>query len=200
MRRSGSSRRLATLSSSRFNKAAGRAFCTTKQTIAVPATSIPAAGISQFYRLDVTALPQWTSLSSLYDLVRVRKVKMTFVPDFNVNQVGTAGSVLPLLHTAIDHEALTAAPKTTAQLQEYSVYRFERWDKPIERLFVPAYSLTTTGGGSQPQYAQWMSTEAMTSTNLGAGIYYNCDPVASVSPAPTYRVIIEVFLEFKSMN
>jgi len=194
--------RLATITRPRFNQSAGRAFCSTKQTI----TTVPASGTNSFFLLDITTLPQWTALSGLYDLVRIRKVTMTFIPSWSVHDfaVGTA-STLPMLHTVIDHEAVTAAAKTTAQLQEYSNYRFQLFDRPIVRSFVPAYSLSGSGSAnnaaSQPAYAQWMSTEALTSSNKGAGLYYNCDPLGG-TPVITanFTVMIEVFLELKSMT
>lgn len=196
--------RLATITRPRFNQAAGRAFCSTKQTIALAPTAIAAAGFTNVYLVDLTALPQWTSLSALYDLVRVKKVKMTFLPSWSAHDfaVGTTGS-LPLLHTVIDHEIPTAASKNTAQLQEYSNYRFQQWDRPIVRSFVPAYSLSgtgTTGSASQPSFGNWMSTEAMTSSNKGAGIYYNCDTLNITGGSATFSTIIEIFVEFKSMT
>jgi len=46
-----------------------------------------------------------------------------------------------------------------------------------------------------------MSTEALTSSNKGAGLYYNCDPLGG-TPVITanFTVMIEVFLELKSMT
>lgn len=196
-----SRRDMSPYTSTRFSQAAGRAFCSTKQTIMQASTPLAAGGSQNFFRLDITALPQWTSLSSLYDLVRVRKVKLSFVPQFNVHDVqASTNASLPLFHSAIDHAGIAAGGKATSALQEYSNYRFDVFDKTLVRSFVPAFPNAITGSGQQPQYCQWMSTEAMNSSVLGAGLYWNTDALQSGQGNGYFTILIEVFLEFKAMN
>lgn len=103
-------------------------------------------------------LPEFTSLQGVFDLLRINKVVVKFVPSGNVHEANTTSAPAQpcQIHTAIQHVD-TGAPAGVSSLISYPNYRnFSSW-RTFSRTFVPALRLDADGQASAcPKFKQWV--------------------------------------------
>lgn len=94
--------------------------------------SVTAANFAAGYDFQLQYLPNAAEYSALFDLYKIWKVEVQFVPKYNTSDFATggAGFGLPTIYIAEDRNDV-ATPGSVAELQEYHGCIARRFDKPI---------------------------------------------------------------------
>lgn len=124
-------------------------------------TGLVAGGLT----FNLGQLPNSTEFTSLYDMYRINKIAIKFVPAYNSSSVGTTAEYAPNFHSVIDATDATA-PTTTSELFQYGNHRMTRGTQVHTRVFTPAsldfVNATAGSTAGNPTWKQWLSTSAST--------------------------------------
>lgn len=112
------------------------------------------------YALQFGQLSNSTEFTALFDMYRVNKIVVKFVPNHNSSEVG-ATKAIPNFHTVLDFTD-NSTPTTLAELYEYQSWRMTRGTAMHTRAFIPAVlqdaQEAASSGGALPKLKQWIST------------------------------------------
>lgn len=113
------------------------------------------------YSLQFSNLPQNTEFTSLFDMYRINKIVIKFIPNHNSSEMG-ATKYIPQFHTAIDYTDATA-PANLEELYQYQSWRMTNGSKVHTRQWVPSVLIdaleSTPTQATIPKLKQWISTE-----------------------------------------
>jgi len=143
---------------------------------ALSQTTASTAVISDLYSFQITDLPNFSEFSNLFDSYRVNKVVLTFLPNHNTSQMGTAAQNIPNFHTVIDTSPSGSFPTTINQLYEYQTHRMTRGTQKHTRVWTPP----TVDQNAQLQYKQWYNFDETNPpsslSNSFFGLYSGIEP------------------------
>jgi len=134
-----------------------------KRTIA--GTPLTCNTTAQFgsYSFQFSQLTNATEFSNLFDMYRINKIVIKFVPNHNSSEVG-ATKFIPNFHSVLDFND-GFAPTALTQLYEYQSWRMTRGYASHTRAFIPAVLYATqdgtlpgSGSPASMKLKQWVST------------------------------------------
>lgn len=119
---------------------------------------------------NLNQLPNVTEFTNLYDMYRINKIVVKFVPNRSSSDVAATGEQIPNLNTVIDYTDATA-PTSLSQLYEYQNWKMSRGINVHTRVITPAsldlVNATAGSNAGNPQWKQWISTSAPTIEHYG---------------------------------
>ena len=107
-------------------------------------------------------LPNFSEFTGLYDMYRINKIAIKFVPAYNSSSVGVVAEYAPNFHTVIDATD-ASTPGSLNDLLQYGNHRMTCGTQTHLRVFTPASLdyVNATGFSSvpfNPTWKQWLST------------------------------------------
>lgn len=117
------------------------------------------------YTFNINQLPNATEFTNLFDLYRINKIVVKFVPNHNSSDVGVLAQAIPNFHSCLDYTDATA-PASLNAMYEYQNWRMSRGIAVHKRVFSPAsldfVNATAGANAGNPTWKQWISTSAPT--------------------------------------
>lgn len=176
----------------------------------IGARTISQSASAYFKGLEFNAdqLPNWSSLSALYDQYCITKVVLKFTPMINVNNVqplsGTSLVSPGILATVLDYDD-PSNPTTLAELQQYQTFKSQpaiSFQKHV-RVFVPGtkVDVISFGGGSSQANTKkrlWLDCSHGNISHYGCKIYLDAQGNAN-APA-VYQVEGYMYIKFRNVR
>lgn len=170
---------------------------------------------SQGFELD--NLPDYTEFTNLFDQYRINMIKYQWIPDRNVNTMGTSDistplittveQPIPLIYTFIDYDDITV-PASIDEFTERQNMRTARFNKVHKRIWkptvlVPTYRTGVTFGYS-PKRKQWIDCANPDVPHYGLKwCFYNpanSDATHLRGIALSFRVMATYYLQFRNVR
>jgi len=173
------------------------------------ATSVPAVvetinnpGTNQSYRFyfRLSAVTAYTDFTNLYDMYKIRAVKVSFIPMVNITSANESGYA-SLIYSTYDFNGESTTP-SQAQIREYQYCKWSPYGKIHKRYFFPRTTEFISGSQGSglstkvgPQ--NWISTN---NPDIGYhGLIVNVSNVPSIAEnEPIYKVEVKYYLSFKN--
>jgi len=163
--------------------------------------SFTTTNFAGYFDFKLQQLPNHTEFVNLFDVYKIWKVEVTFIPKYNSSDFSSGGLAygLPTLYVAEDRNDVSL-PATVNELMEYAVCRAQRFDKPMTYTCWPTLSAVIPGGGSVIDMSQkdlWVRC-----SNPDApynGIRYACDLPIGLETF-RYDIVLKYFLKFKDVK
>lgn len=131
------------------------------------------------YVLTFDQLPNYTEFTNLFDLYRINKVLIKFIPNQSESSVGAAKAI-PEFFSCIDFTDGTA-PTSINQILEYANMKITRGIYTHKRTYTPStvdYVNATAGANAgNPTWKQWLSTSSSSVSMYG--LKYAAGPTAA---------------------
>lgn len=110
--------------------------------------SVTAVNFSAGYDFQLNFLPNSAEFSALFDVYKIWKVDVMFIPKYNTSDFSTggAGFGLPTIYITEDRND-AVLPASVAELQEYNSCIARRFDKPITYTCWPTLSQSNPSNG-----------------------------------------------------
>lgn len=115
------------------------------------------------YLFNFNQLPNFNEFTRLYDVYRINKILVRFVPNHNSSDVAPTGSSqISNFHSVLDYNDATA-PTSLNELYEYANWKMSRGTSIHQRLWRPATLDSVDTGSSavssaNPQWKRWINT------------------------------------------
>lgn len=137
-----------------------------KRTFTLGTVSASAAGpVFGATTFNLAQLPNSTEFTNLFDMYRINKVVIKFVPNHNSSDLATANQNIPNFHSILDYTDATA-PASLSSMYEYANWKMSRGTSIHKRVFTPAsldfVNATAGANAGNPTWKQWISTTAPT--------------------------------------
>lgn len=144
------------------------------------------------YTFTLSALPDSTEFTALFDQYRIMQVRIEFTPLFTDTSATVA---YPPIYTAIDYDDANSV--TGAQINEYDSVMFTPTGTYFERIFVPRIALAAYSGAftsfGQPKAGFWIDCASP------SVVHYGLKTVLPVAGAANqvWSVRAHLMLEFR---
>lgn len=173
-----------------------------KRTFTLTPISTNNAGATFYgYSFTLSQLPNATEFTNLFDLYRINKILVRFVPNHNSSETaGTGSPQISNFHSVLDYN--DASPATTLdQLYEYQNWKMSRGTSIHQRLWRPTtFDMVAVSGGSSsanPQWRQWLSTSVTNIPHFGLKVGIE---QSAVNADTTWVPYVSVYLSCKSVK
>lgn len=146
------------------------------------------------FQFKLSDLPNFTEITTLFQLYRINCVVMKFMPGYSDVAAGQV-TRLPVMHMANDFN--TIAPWTSPnEAFQYQGLKSIRTDKPFSwkifpKAIIDAYTGGVSGASILPKARQWCSTATGGENVLHYGVKYYLD-----SPALSTNTTIKIYCTF----
>lgn len=99
----------------------------------IPNLSVTAASFSGAYDFRLNNLPNFAEFAALFDVYKIWKVDVMFIPKYNTSDFATGGSGygLPTIYVAEDRSD-AVAPASVNEIMEYNSVRSQRFDRTLK--------------------------------------------------------------------
>lgn len=143
------------------------------------------------FRLD--AVTAHTDFTALYDMYKIRAVKVSFIPMANITTANESGFA-SLIYSTYDFNSGSSTP-TRDEIREYQYCKWSPYGKIHKRYFFPRALEQTGSTKVGPQ--NWQLTEV---PNIAYhGLLVNVANVPSIATdEPIYKVEVKYYLSFKN--
>lgn len=153
-------------------------------TIVVPDPISEAVGGS--FQFSLGQVPGYTDFVQMYDMYKIKGVKVSFIPVANVTGSSTTNMTgtfyFNRLFTALDYNSVQKL--TPSQIREYRNCKWTPYNRIHKRWVVPKSSLTGQEGQVFPSRAEpWLSTSSINGGEYN-GLLYAMDPLEGSTLAP----------------
>lgn len=152
-----------------------------------------------YFRLD--AVSGYQDFTALYDLYKIRAVKVSFIPMVNVT-MATESGYASLIYSTYDFNGESSNP-TKDQIREYQYCKWSPYGKIHKRYFFPRttewiYGSSTVSGSSTKVGPQnWISTASPDIPYHG--LIVNVSNVPSIPEnEPIFKIEVKYYLSFKN--
>jgi hypothetical protein len=110
--------------------------------------SVTAASFAGAYDFKLNYLPQSGEFTALFDVYKIWKVDIQFIPKYNSSDFSTggAGFGLPTMYVVEDRNDV-AVPASINELMEYNNCKAQRFDRPLHYTCWPTLN-TISGSGA----------------------------------------------------
>lgn len=156
------------------------------------ATNMWVNGISSY------AIDGASDITNLYDIVRIKKVEVNILLDYNVHEVtATSSAGLPIVYTAFD--PTDNAPPTAASIKQYATCKMEmmgdaRVGNRVTRTFYPRLQNTQSSYAIINPLNNWVESGSDIPYN-GCKIYM--DQIGVSNPNRYYMIVCKIYYECK---
>jgi len=150
-----------------------------------------------YFRLD--AVTAYQDFTNLYDMYKIRAVKVSFIPVANITTASESGYASLIYSTYDFNGPLGGAPPNKDQIREYQYCKWSPYGKIHKRYFFPRITDTTsdTGVSTKVGPQNWISTANHAAPYYG--LLVNVSNVPSIpEDEPIYRVEVKYYLSFKN--
>jgi len=115
-------------------------------------------GVGGVIDFKLNQLPNYTDFTSLFDLYRINKVVVKFVPNYTVDKGLQTSNVqyVPDFGVAIDYDS-RATPTSINQIQEYDNATIVKATRQVTKVLVPKTATPVYRDGVTSAYAQGQS-------------------------------------------
>lgn len=153
------------------------------------------------YSFTLSQLPNASEFTNLFDLYRINKILVRFVPNHNSSDVaGTGSAQISNFHSVLDYNDATA-PTSLDQMYEYQNWKFTRGTSIHQRLWRPTtFDMVAVSGGSSsanPQWRQWLSTSVTNIPHFGLKVGIE---QSVLNTDTTWVPYVSVYLSCKSVK
>lgn len=150
------------------------------------------------YAPALSNMPNYTEFTALFDMYRINKVVVKFVPSFtgsDANPAATANA-LPNLYSVTDNDD-NATPANLDELLQYPGLKLTRANQIHTRVFTPCVGVDAAGiTGIAPKYKQWINCSSPSIVHYG--MKYWLDAIASTTGK--YRIFITMYFSCKAVR
>lgn len=159
--------------------------------------TVGAAAQNPVYTFSIDQLPNYTEITNLYDMYKIKCVVLKFVPLYtsaDVNPLATGVQVLPI-HTVIDNSDKTALT-SVQDAMEYSTYKMTRGLSIHTRKVYPKQLQFVDDGGVATLgdiKTGWIRSESPGVDHLGVKAHIPAATAASV----VYQVFATYYIQVK---
>lgn len=172
-----------------------------KRTFTLGQIGANVANVFGGYTFNINQLPNATEFTNLFDMYRINKIVVRFVPSQNSSDVAPAGSsFIPNFHTVLDYNDATA-PASLNEMYQYQNWRMSRGTGIHRRVFTPAsidYVNATAGANAgNPTWKQWISTSSPTIEHYA--LKYGVEAAAGVNEI-VWTPYVTMYLSCKSVK
>lgn len=160
-------------------------------------------------------IPDYASLSSLYDMFRIKKIRISIIPTSNINTMYQATNVaaggllnyINHIHSAIEYGILVS-PTQASDLQQYQTYKKTRMTRTHTRIVYPRVHVAIcTPTNINVAYLEQSASNTWFDMQQAPSIAFNglrvwldeFSNTALVDPL-TFNVYIKVWYELKNRN
>lgn len=170
-----------------------------------------AVNIAGAYAFSLDSLPNYTEFTALYDMYKIKGVKLSFVPSGNSYMTSTVSGITSAVgfsrfHSVIDYDDLSTPANETTLLQ-YNTLRSTPGYRIHNRFVKPRVQMSVlddnTAGTVAPaaigRAGQWLDTDNPTIDHTGIKIWCSA-PInsgATAGTSITYSVYATYYLAFK---
>lgn len=139
-------------------------------------------GAANGIEFSLSSLPSYTEFQALFDMYRILKVKVDFLPCFNsgdANEATSGGNSFAIPYMTISPDYDNAdVPVNEYQMNQYGKAKIVRLDKPFSmtvkpRVATQVYKDATTSGYGQGRYGQWIDSSSAGVEHYGLKWFIN---------------------------
>jgi len=153
----------------------------------------PATDQSFRFQFRLDAVTGYTDFTALYDMFKIRAVKVSFIPMANITTANESGFA-SLIYSTYDFNAGSGTP-TRDEIREYQYCKWSPYGKIHKRYFFPRVNETTGSTKVGPQ--NWQITEVPSVAYHG--LLVNVANVPSIATdEPIYKIEVKYYLSFKN--
>lgn len=159
----------------------------------------PENGMDQTYRLHfrLSAVTGYTDFTNLYDMYKIRAVKVSFIPIMNVT-TATQSGFASLIYSTYDFNGDTSTlPPSRDKIREYQYCKWSPYGKIHKRYFFPRILDDQQTSSTKVGPQNWIST-----ANPDVpyhGLFVSITNVPSIADfEKIYKVEVKYYLSFKN--
>lgn len=163
----------------------------------VEAIHNPATDQSYRFQFRLNAVSGYQDFTALYDMYKIRAVKVSFIPIMNIT-TATESGYASLIYTTYDFNGESSSPSRN-QIREYQYCKWSPYGKIHKRYFFPRITefVTGTSQGTKVGPQNWLSTAHPDIPYHG--LIINVANVPSIPEnEPLYKVEVKYYLSFKN--
>lgn len=160
----------------------------------------PTTDQSYRFYFRLSAVAGYKDFTALYDLYKIRAVKVSFIPMANIS-TSTESGYASLIYSTYDFNGESSNP-TKDEIREYQYCKWSPYNKIHKRYFFPRtteFISGTTGSGLSTKVGpqNWLSTNNPDISYHG--LLVNVSNVSSVDvDDPIYKIEVKYYLSFKN--
>lgn len=151
----------------------------------------------QSYRLifRLNAVTAYQDFTALYDMYKIRAVKVSFIPIMNITTATESGFASLIYSTYDFNGPTTSTAPSKDQIREYQYCKWSPYGRIHKRYFFPRTVENPNGTKVGPQ--NWISTSA--SDVPYYGLLVNVSNIPSINiDEPIYKIEVKYYLSFKN--
>lgn len=159
----------------------------------------PATDETYRFHFSLSSVTGYQDFTALYDLYKIRAVKVSFIPMANIS-TATESGYASLIYSTYDFNGESSNP-TKDEIREYQYCKWSPYNKIHKRYFFPRttefISGTSSGLSTKVGPQNWISTN--NPDVAYHGLLVNVSNVSSVDVGdPIYKIEVKYYLSFKN--
>lgn len=157
----------------------------------------PAVDQSYAFHFRLNAVTGFTDFTNLYDMYKIRAVKVSFIPMANITTANESGFA-SLIYSTYDFNGESTVP-TRDEIREYQYCKWSPYGRIHKRYFFPRVRDNANAPTTKVGPQNWMTTGGTGPNIQYNGLLVNVSNVPSIATdEPIYKVEVKYYLSFKN--
>lgn len=164
---------------------------------AVEVINNPATDQSYKFNFTLSNVTGYTDFTALYDMFKIRAVKVSFIPLVNVTTASESGYA-SLIYSTYDFNDDPGAVPTQNEIRQYQYCRWSPYGRIHKRYFFPRV-LENEGSSTKVGPQNWVAVTNANALLPYHGLIVNVSNIPSINiDEPIYKVEVKYYLSFKN--